>query len=463
MRPVVESRDAVSDVKGKITDVKTAFSSWDNCMQASFCKWPAIALMVIAGLIILSVVWCIARCLCCGLSCCCECCYCLKCCGDCCGCCDPPRKRHKYLDDPFVPPHHHDAYKAPEPMHTGVPFQRTAEPPQYAEFDVSRKGAGHEDSLPVMPSWENANSRKVLVEEEAVELSHLNGPEANPAGSVHGQNIPLMTGAGATPGPASPIGSPANRSPYGPPRRGPDMPGGYMGQAGASNDPYELEGQGYSNSGGNHGPSMPSPAVGVDHTDQGYGMAAGALPTGRHSPRDYNQAGFGAEQGYRGTTSTTPAYDSRPRQDPYGDYSHQPPQGFGMGAGRRSPAVRGMTLPTQDGSFGLSDRMRQSPAPMGDYGAGYGGRPYGMAPAGARHPSPDPARALGRSTQRPANASSMQGQGLPPSPTNLQNTAGFDFSSGFSRPAPGPAPTSPTPPPPTGAPAAYPGYRAYQP
>lgn len=38
MGPVLYGRD-VADVEGKITDVKTAFSSWDNCMQADFCKY----------------------------------------------------------------------------------------------------------------------------------------------------------------------------------------------------------------------------------------------------------------------------------------------------------------------------------------------------------------------------------------------------------------------------------------
>lgn len=34
LRPALERRD----IMGQITDAKTAFSSWDNCMQASFCK-----------------------------------------------------------------------------------------------------------------------------------------------------------------------------------------------------------------------------------------------------------------------------------------------------------------------------------------------------------------------------------------------------------------------------------------
>ena len=38
VRPAVERRDIVGSVAGQITDVRTAFSSWDNCMQANFCK-----------------------------------------------------------------------------------------------------------------------------------------------------------------------------------------------------------------------------------------------------------------------------------------------------------------------------------------------------------------------------------------------------------------------------------------
>lgn len=31
-------RDIVEGAKDKVTDIKTALSSWDNCMAASFCK-----------------------------------------------------------------------------------------------------------------------------------------------------------------------------------------------------------------------------------------------------------------------------------------------------------------------------------------------------------------------------------------------------------------------------------------
>lgn len=34
LQPAVQKRD----VMGQIMDVKTAFSSWDNCMQVNYCK-----------------------------------------------------------------------------------------------------------------------------------------------------------------------------------------------------------------------------------------------------------------------------------------------------------------------------------------------------------------------------------------------------------------------------------------
>jgi hypothetical protein len=39
LRPALERRDTVGNVQGQISDVKTAFSSWDNCMNAVYCKY----------------------------------------------------------------------------------------------------------------------------------------------------------------------------------------------------------------------------------------------------------------------------------------------------------------------------------------------------------------------------------------------------------------------------------------
>lgn len=54
------------------------------------------------------------------------------------------------------------------------------EPPRFAQFDVGNRGKPvHEDSLPAMPSWENAQHKHV--EDDDVEMSHLEVPqEKNP-------------------------------------------------------------------------------------------------------------------------------------------------------------------------------------------------------------------------------------------------------------------------------------------
>ena len=35
----VDKRQSVSSIQGSVEDAATAFSSWDNCMQAAFCKY----------------------------------------------------------------------------------------------------------------------------------------------------------------------------------------------------------------------------------------------------------------------------------------------------------------------------------------------------------------------------------------------------------------------------------------
>lgn len=41
LRPALEHRDAITEAQGQITDVKTAFSSWSNCMNAVYCKYAS--------------------------------------------------------------------------------------------------------------------------------------------------------------------------------------------------------------------------------------------------------------------------------------------------------------------------------------------------------------------------------------------------------------------------------------
>ncbi|OTB18445.1 hypothetical protein K445DRAFT_9399 [Daldinia sp. EC12] len=456
----LSKRQSLDSITGEIKDAKTAFSSWDNCMQASFCKWPVIGVIIIGGLIIFSIVWCIARCLCCGLSCCCECCYCLKCCGECCGCCDPPRgRKNKYLDEPFVPPHHeqNQAYRSQAPMNTGFPAPPSPSVPQYAVFDDGNKKDA--DALPAMPSWEGAKTQKILIEEEPVEMEPLKKPENVPNNSFPMSKLPPHT---TTPSPVAP----ENRNPYGPPppvQGGPDGPNGYMAAARAGPDPYAANGQGYGNYNDYNGYGQAP----QENMNQGYGMAAGAMRS-QTPHRDYNN-GYGmggVEQGYPQSQTprpyndeygrsaspmsygAPPSYHTAPSNNGYGNPSRMaspgPQTGYGYGNGNGAPSR--MRTPGPQPGYDYPQRSQtQTP--------GYN-RPYPPAPQ--RSYSNDSARPLVQAAQDQPY-SEMQRQQSP-----VQNNAGFDFGSGsgYSRPEAPPAQTQTQT---TNGGTAYPGYRTYRP
>ncbi|EXJ93186.1 hypothetical protein A1O3_01743 [Capronia epimyces CBS 606.96] len=141
------ARDVISDVKS----APETFTSWDKCMQKSYCKWPAIVGIVVGSLILLSIIWCFARCLCCGA----------ELCACCCNCCRPRRSRDRpsqYKDEySRVPPTPYGGYQpTPAPMAYGHPSA-----PQFATFDDPSGKKINEDSLPPMPSWETATKRRV--------------------------------------------------------------------------------------------------------------------------------------------------------------------------------------------------------------------------------------------------------------------------------------------------------------
>lgn len=382
-----QERNIISDAQENISDVKEAFSSWDNCMQAVYCKyedpfsfagvvanaltrpnrWPVIALIIIAALMLISIIWCIARCVCCGLSCCCECCYCLKCCGSCCGCCDPPKgRRRKYLDESYknLPPD--QGYQANDPMSTGaLPFASRPDPttrpstannpPQYAQFatfDVSKKD-GDEDSLPAMPTWGEAESKKV--ETEVVELQDLKKTETN-----NGQAVPLMNGISpaATPAARTPVnGGP---SPFGPPGSQPAM-GGYIGGAPGANayGNRNVPGQGY-----NQGQNMYGQSTTTLATEQSWGVTGGGH----------------AHNGYTEEPASMHGYDDKAGYNQYGGndaMSMGMNQPYGMGGAARSmtggsnPSLRGTPNRSMTGGSNASmgpppsypDRAHGSPAP----------------------------------------------------------------------------------------------------
>ncbi|CAJ2502017.1 Uu.00g048700.m01.CDS01 [Anthostomella pinea] len=497
-----------SGIQGDITDAKTAFSSWDNCMQATFCKWPVIAVIIVGGLIIFSIVWCIIRCCCCG------------------------GKRHKHLDDPFDPHKGHDqAYRTIPPMNPNFPpigpaaaaVSPAAAAPQYAVFETGgdKKDA---DSLPAMPTWEDQGSKKIMVEEEPVEMEPLKKPD-------QGYNTSMMNAANMSHATIPSPGSAVSRSPYGPPP-GSGGPNGYMAPTRAATDPYGTSTPGYDDY-SNNGYGHPS----QDHLSQEYavagGMAAGAV--GRRTPhQDYNN-GYdhgGMDQGYPQSQTPRPYDDAYGRSVTPGSYAngYRPPPTNGYGTPRGSPGPQAgygygdpsrMASPGAQQGYGHPNRM-PSPGSQGGYGngarmaspgpqAGCYGNGARMASPGpqaggyggnaSRMRSPGPQAGLDNYPQRsqtdPPQRSQAQTpnsygrQQQPPAPyrqyssdstrplvrpggmdrqyseletpeSPIQNNGGFDFNSGYSRPE-----GRPTPPPPQQQSAnggtAYPGYRAYKP
>ncbi|KAL5334240.1 hypothetical protein BJX70DRAFT_23477 [Aspergillus crustosus] len=177
------ARDAADEIQA----APETFSSWDKCMDKTYCKWPVIVGIIVGGVILLSVIACIVNCMCCGI----------RCCTSCCGCCcpSPKPKRPKYAEDPY---HHHQQPPpmpfAPQPNHgyqggyqggydagyqapQALPTYRGA---QVARFDSPSSpgiSKGNEDALPAMPSWDNAVTRRVedtTPQPESVEMEPLN-------------------------------------------------------------------------------------------------------------------------------------------------------------------------------------------------------------------------------------------------------------------------------------------------
>ncbi|EXJ91384.1 hypothetical protein A1O1_04496 [Capronia coronata CBS 617.96] len=137
------ARDVLSDV----TNARGTFTSWDKCMSKNYCKWPAIVGIVVGSLIVLSLIWCFARCLCCGAEFC-----------SCCNCCRRRDRPPKYKDEySRVPPAPYAGYQpAPVPMSYGNPNV-----PQFATFEDPSGKKINEDSLPPMPSWDTATKRRI--------------------------------------------------------------------------------------------------------------------------------------------------------------------------------------------------------------------------------------------------------------------------------------------------------------
>lgn len=150
----------MTDVINSVKSVGATFSSWDSCMAKGYCKWPVIAAIIIGALIVLSVLWCIFSCLCCGISLCTACGKCLTC-GNCCGACGSGGGRRKRDAEYQAMPPTPTPYQGYQPQPGPMMYMNNG--PQFATFDAGSKRGGqiHEDSLPAMPSWDTATTRQV--------------------------------------------------------------------------------------------------------------------------------------------------------------------------------------------------------------------------------------------------------------------------------------------------------------
>lgn len=340
--------------------------------------------------------------------------------------CDPPKGRpHKYLDESY----HHGptrGYQPQAPMATGAvggagayaagrSTMASHSPPQYAEFDVSKKGPAHEDALPEMPTWESASKKKVLVEDDsAVEMDQLKKPPGTADAASVSSQMPLMSGA--SPGPSSPQ-SP-NRGPYG--NLGPG--GGSYGQDPAYGSGPSFQGQ-----------------------DQGYGVAgaapvAGAAAHGRNSPHGGYYNANGGRDPYGNGYGQNPSYDQNAG---YRSVSPHHGAAYDDGYGRQSPS------PVGNGHYAAAASYdRRSPVPPrgGPGAAGYDSAASsyrGIQPSNPhqqhhaqRQYSTDSMRTGGGYSHAPLPQQQPQHQNNGPYPLNLHNSGGFDFvgSSGYSRP-----------------------------
>ncbi|KAI5366962.1 hypothetical protein J4E82_010930 [Alternaria postmessia] len=342
-----------------LDEARITLSSWDNCMAKAYCKWPVIVAIIVGSLILISVITCIARCICCGaeLACCC-----FRCCTCCCSGSggrghkrvksDPaaqyptpygaPPQPNPYAQNPYAQAH---AAAPPAPpidtrpinqqyrsnaMPTFTPHAAAQpERPQFATFDSTR-AVVNEDALPAMPTWKDGRDVHVQVEEQPVpqkqgdmELDRLDRNGSVTSGSMGGG----MVAAAAVP---------AKRPSPGP-GRSPVSPMDNYGypQGGYQNESFVSEGAPLNNQGGYGRPyaqqdeyRRASPAYAAG---DGYGQPQ-QQPYGRRSPgaaqaydsreqlSQYNQQGPGA---YGQQVPQT--YDQRDYYDEHVDQRYQSP------------------------------------------------------------------------------------------------------------------------------------------
>lgn len=293
------------------------------------------------------------RCICCGKD--------LVCC--CCRCCGSSSSK-KPKDAK------HLGSAPPTPYHTGFPnnqYQSHAQPvyqnnafSQTATFE----GKVHEDSLPAMPSWETAASRKIEVEEppETLEMNRLKHDASPLSGTISppARPIPMRNGSGHSMDNRSPRlpnqGLQTGRSPYG-------QQSGY-GSTQNFNSRTNLN-EGYDSPRANHHDSPGG------YGNNSYGNDRYNSNTGGGSTNDYfTQGNGGTGAGYNRSPRSPGGYAASP-------ITHSPTPGYDYNSGGHS------------NNNNTSNYNTYSGASHGVYG----------------NPSPDPRSAYGNQSPRPGNQS----------------------------------------------------------
>ncbi|KAL2045035.1 hypothetical protein N7G274_002810 [Stereocaulon virgatum] len=144
---------------------ETPQQGWAFCMSKAYCKWPTIIGIVVAVLVFFLTIYCCYRC-----------------------CCRRRRGRggrnRANTASMFNPAPYQGYQPANNPNNAPPPYN---EPPRFAQFDTPSNKKITEDSLPAMPSWDNARTTKVETPGDDMEMGKL-GPQGHNAMSNTANN-----------------------------------------------------------------------------------------------------------------------------------------------------------------------------------------------------------------------------------------------------------------------------------
>ncbi|KAL6710641.1 hypothetical protein ACN47E_007698 [Coniothyrium glycines] len=312
-----------------LDDARNTLSSWDNCMAKNYCKWPVIVGIIVGSLILISVITCIARCICCGGG------------GGRSG-----HKRVKSEPTPSYPTYgappvnpyaqaHTDTrlpsidtrpvnqqYRSNAMPSFGVAPTPKPERPQFATFDSTR-AVVNDDALPAMPTWKDGRDVHVAVEEQPIpeKRGDVEMDRLNHNGSITNSSV---TGMAAVPGARRSPNS--GRSPVSPIGDSYGFPPGYQnGPAPQRNSPGPYNAQeDYRR--GSPGPNSSLLAGGTYAQSQSYGHMSPAAshpqPQPYDSYSDHDQ--YAQPAALNNHQARHDPYDQRDYYDDHAESYHSP-------------------------------------------------------------------------------------------------------------------------------------------